>query len=363
MNKGLIHLARTVALTALVGGCAKKTVEQKAVIRPVVTYTVQAPEAGRVRVFSGTARAGVQTPISFRVGGEIMELPARMGMQVKAGDLIAKLDPKDYELQVKQNEAQLAQAEAQFEQAKANYERTRQLYETKSVSKSELDGQEASFKSAAAQVQSALKGLELSRQQLGYCTLMAPIAGSLDQVPVEVHQTVSAGQTIAMLSAGDNIDVSIGIPEALVSRVNVGDTAQVKFDAIPDAQFTARVSEVSTAAGESRAYPVKIRIVGKDERIRPGMVASATFSFKGDTGDSAITVPPVAVVPLPDGRRFVWVYAADQGTVTRRFVQVGSLTSEGLQIMEGLQPGEVIIIRGVHRLEEGMKVKLLPAQD
>jgi RND family efflux transporter MFP subunit len=280
MNKGLIHLARTVALTALVGGCAKKTVEQKAVIRPVVTYTVQAPEAGRVRVFSGTARAGVQTPISFRVGGEIMELPARMGMQVKAGDLIAKLDPKDYELQVKQNEAQLAQAEAQFEQAKANYERTRQLYETKSVSKSELDGQDASFKSAAAQVQSALKGLELSRQQLGYCTLMAPIAGSLDQVPVEVHQTVSAGQTIAMLSAGDNIDVSIGIPEALVSRVNVGDTAQVKFDAIPDAQFTARVSEVSTAAGESRAYRSKSGLSARTNGFGPAWWPRPRFHSK-----------------------------------------------------------------------------------
>ncbi|MFH0880312.1 MAG: efflux RND transporter periplasmic adaptor subunit [Lentisphaerota bacterium] len=346
-------------LTLLIPGCAQKEQAIPEVIRPVVTMTAVAPEAGRQRTFSGMAKASVETYLSFRISGEIRELPIKSGMTVKTGGLIAQLDTTDCELQVKQNEAQVAQAEAQLEQAKSEYERIRQLYESQSVSKSVLDGQQASFKSSQASRDAAQKGLELARQQLDYCTLRAPVEGLIDSVPFEAHQTISAGQTIAVMTSGDELEVDLGIPEALISKVHVGDSATVTFDAVAGEVFEAIVSEVSVRPGDSGAYPVNLKLLKPDSRIRPGMVAEATFSFESAGAAGVMVIPPAAVVPTPQGERFIWIVNPATETVTQRTVKVGALTSAGLEILEGLKPGEQLVIRGVHRLEDGMKVKLL----
>lgn len=329
-------------------------------VRPIVAIQAPAPEAERERSFSGTARAAVQTLLSFRVGGEIMELPARQGLAVKAGDLVARLDPKTCELQVKQNEAQLTQADAQLEQARAEYERVRQLYEAQNVSKSALDGQQAAYKSAQAQRDAALKVLELARQQLEYCTLRAPIDGDIADVPVEIHQTVAAGQSIATLNSGAALEVQLGMPEALISQVRPGLATRVSFEAVPGGGFQAVVSEVGVRANETGAYPIKLRLLEQDTRIRPGMTAEATFRFPAAAGAAGgIAIPPVAVVPTSEGGRYVWVFLPDRGVVTRRDVTIGDLTSDGLQILAGLQPGEWVVTRGVHRLAEGMAARRL----
>lgn len=344
------------AMLAAAPGCSRKSAPPPPVIRPVVTMAVPAAGQGARRAFSGAARAAVQTPLSFRVGGEIIHLPARRGQTVKAGELIARLDPRDYELQVKQNEAQLAQSAAQLEQAKAQYQRARQLYETSHISKSELDAHEAAFKSAQAQQESSRQALALARQQLDYCELRAPVDGALAAVPVEIHQTVAAGQTVANISAGDLMEIEVGIPEILIGQIAPGQAAEVVFEAIPGGRFAGQAAEIGIEIGAGGAYPVKVRLHQPDPRIRPGMVGEAFFSFPGG---GIIRIPPAAVVPAPDGSRYVWIYNEAGGDVSRRAVRIGDLTSDGLAVLDGLRPGERIVTRGVNRMEEGMRVKLL----
>ena len=358
---------RAIMLCAAVGAagmlacvsCKKKQEPVSAeVVRPVVTMTVQDQGAGRRRSFAGVAKASLYTPLSFRVGGTISELPAKVGMNVKAGDLVARLDVKDYELQWKQSQAQLAHADAQLAQAKANYERSRQLYEARNISKSELDSNEAGFKSAAAQKESSAKALELAQQQLAYCVLNAPMDGALAEVPVEVQQAVSAGQPVAMLSSGEGLEVEVGIPESVIGRIRIGDVASVRFEAIPGRVFKAAVSEVGIQMSASSTYLVKLKLLEQDPRVRIDMIAEATFSFVA--GENApVLVPAVAVVPTPGGERFVWVFQPESSTVAKRNVKIRDLTSDGLEIVEGLAPGETIVTRGVNRLSENMKVRLL----
>ncbi len=344
------------ALLPAAPGCARKEQPPPPVIRPVVTMTVPEPGQGARRAFSGVARAAMQTPLSFRVSGEIVALPARRGQPVKAGDLIARLDPRDYELQVKQNEAQLAQAAAQLEQARAQYQRGRQLYETQNISKSELDAHEAAFKSAQAQRDLSQQALELARQQLAYCELRAPVDGALAAVPVENHQTAAAGQTIATLSAGDLMEIEVGIPEALISQVAAGKPAEVIFEAVPDTRFAGHAVEIGIEVGATGAYPVKVRLAQTDPRIRQGMLGEAFFEFQAG---ATLRIPPGAVVPAPDGGRHVWVYDPAASHVSRRAIRIGDLTSDGLAVLDGLRPGERIVIRGVNRMEDGLRVKLL----
>jgi len=338
--------------------CSRQQAEEKEIIRPVFTMEVSEPSV-RQRTFSGTAKSSIATPLAFRVGGKILEIPAKAGLRVKAGDLIARLNSRDYDLQVQQSRAQLAQAAAQLKQSKAEYERVRRQYEANIVSKSALDSQQAAYMSALAGRNASQKGLEMTLQQLAYCTLSAPLAGVIASVPVEVHQTVAAGQTVVTLTAGDKMEIQLGLPEALIGSVSVGVPAGVTFDAVPGARLAGRVSEVGVETDASGTYPIKVRLLEKDARVRPGMVGEATFSFQRAGGGGLIVIPAAVVVPVPSGERYVWVYQPDSRTVAKRMVKIGALISAGLQITAGLKPGEIIVTRGVHQLTDGMKVRLL----
>ncbi len=342
--------------------CQKaEDVKTPEVVRPVVTAVAQAPGSVRVRLFSGSVRAAVLTPLGFRVSGTIRELTAERGMTVAADQVIARLDPKDYELQVKQSEAQLAQSQAQVEQAQSNFERSRQLYEARNIGKGELDNQEASYKSAVAARDALQKALEMARQQLGYCQLQAPTAGTISEVPVEIHQTVSAGQTVAVMSSDDNLELVIGVPEALIGQVRVGTAAEINFDTLPGTAFAATISEVGIDITSAGTYPVKLRLTERDPRIRIGMVGEARLDFAPAADGPVVLalIPAEAVFPSPDGKRHVWIYLAAAGKVKDREVQLGAMTSEGLEVISGLAPGDVVVTRGVNRLADGQKVRLL----
>ncbi|MDM8537209.1 efflux RND transporter periplasmic adaptor subunit [Desulfobacterales bacterium HSG17] len=341
------------------------------VIRPVRTIVVGAIDTGRERSFSGVAKAAVETRLSFRVGGEVDKLPAKIGMKLKKGDLIARLDPTDYELSVKQAQANLAQAQAQYTRAKSEYDRDRQLYEAGNISRSQLDRSLAAYKSGRAQTDAARKSVQLAKQQLKYTVLNAPLDGSIASIPIESHQTVAPGQTIATLTSGGELEMAIGIPESLIAQIHVKDMARINFDAIPNKDFKARVIEVGVEASETTTYPVKLQIMGKYENLRSGMVGQAILNFEAAT--NFITIPLVAVAASSKGEKYVWVFTPDKpgsnkivsgkGKVIRRAVSIGALTSNGLQVLKGLEPGEIIAVRGVHRLIQDMKVRNLPLTD
>jgi len=359
MKRCVFEAILAVFVGLLLFGCGEQEMAPPVVIRPVVTMT--APEIGvaRQRTFSGIAVADVETLLSFRVSGEIEYLPVGKGSSVNAGDIISRLDAADYVLQVKQSEAELANTQALHDQARGDYERSQKLYEADSTSKSALDGTRAAFKSAQASVEAAEKRLELAKKQLEYCVLRAPQDGVIASVSAEAHETVAAGQAIAVLTSGDTIEINLGIPAALISQVEIGDQCVVTFDAISEEEFAATVKEVGIQADASSTYPVSLVLQRTDPRMRLGMVVEAVLLFADDGGENAIIIPPVAIVATPDGDNFLWIYQPDSGTVTRRKIKIGALTSDGLQVLQGLTSGEIVVVRGVHQLTEGMQVKLL----
>ncbi len=338
-------------------GCSKEP-EIEEVIRPVVTTVVEEPPTAIERSFSGVAQGVLDTKLSFRVSGEIIRLQARIGLRVKEGDVIAQLEPTDYELKVEQARANLAQVRAQFVQADADYTRSKALYENANISKSALDASRASFNSAKAQVDATKKQLEQAEQQLSYTVLNAPQEGTIGEVPVEINQVIQAGRMIASLVSEEKIEMEVGIPEALITKVNEGDNAFLRFDTVADEPFPAEVTKVSVDASSSSTYVVKLAMLTEDSRIRPGMIGEATLIFNTIESERYILLPPMVVAGRLD-ERYIWIFDKGSESVTRRDIVPGELTSAGLQIKGGVTPGERVVTRGVHRLEEGMKVKLL----
>jgi RND family efflux transporter MFP subunit len=326
--------------------------------RSVVTMTVSSPSRGQVRLFSGTARPAVETRLSFRVAGKIQEIGVKVGVRVAAGHVAARLDSTDYELEVKRRRARVAEVEARLEQAGFEYDRVRSLYEVESVSKRELDQARAMFASARARREAALEALALARKKVEYCVLKVPLKGEVVSVPVEEHQSVQAGQPIAVLASLDVMEMQLGVPAGVISRIKSGDRARVSFDALSGQEFQAIVSEVGVETGPTTTYPLTLRLLEVHPAIRPGMVGHARFDFP-PPGNAPVVVPPQAVIQGAEQSAVVWVFDPDKESVHRREVQVGSLTSEGLQITSGLKSGARVVIRGVHRLEEGMRVRSL----
>jgi RND family efflux transporter MFP subunit len=329
-------------------------------LRPVRVMLVVASGGSRVRTFSGATRAGVESRLSFRVPGEVRRRAVKVGDHVQAGQLIAELDRTDYELQVQQAEAALAQAKASERKARADYDRIRQLYESENASRNDLDAARAAHESADAQVRSAGKQLELAQQQLYYTRLTAPVEGDVATVPVEVNENVQAGQTVAVLTAGGELEVRVAIPEVLISEITEGEPVEVTFDIMRGQAFGAVVTEVGVQPeGTATTYPVTVRLTSSDPGIRPGMAAEVAFRFTG-SGRESILVPPVAVGEDRQGR-FVFVVEPtgeeDVGVVHRRPVRVGSLTARGLEIVEGLEEGEILVTAGVSKLEDGLRVR------
>ncbi|HEX9654401.1 MAG TPA: efflux RND transporter periplasmic adaptor subunit [bacterium] len=341
--------------------CGGDRPQPQEILRPVRYTQVYSSGGVRMRTFSGVAKSGIESNLSFKVAGTVQQLAVKVGDKVRPGQTIARLDPEDYQLKVQQAQAALTQAIAQERNAGADYERVRSLYENNNASKSELDAKRALFESATAQVEAATKQLELARLQLSYTNLVSPTAGSIAAVYVEVNENVTAGKNIVLLTGGSQIDVDVSIPELLIKNIKEGDNVSVTFDAIPGKPYQATVTEVGVAAMTfATTFPVTVRLKDPDPEIRSGMAAEVTFQFQSTDQRERILVPPVAVTEDEQGRFVFVVEPADSGTgiVHRRNVQIGELAAEGLEVFSGLADGELVVTAGLSKIQDGLKVKL-----
>ncbi|WP_316897626.1 efflux RND transporter periplasmic adaptor subunit [Pseudodesulfovibrio indicus] len=346
-------------LVLLTTGCDRSPEPVPEQVRPVRTTVATRTDRSKLWTFAGTAEDALATKLSFRVSGKIVAFPGnQIGRRFAKGEVIARLDPSDYELQYRQARANMEQVRANFVRAKADMKRNSQLFDSRVISRGELDQVEADFKSFEAQLNASAKQLEIASKQLSYTTLKAPFDGWIGEVEADVHQNVSAGQAIATYNAGRQMKMYIAVPDTLIAQVHEGDEVTVVFDALPGRVLTGKVMEVSVESGMGSTYPVKVYLDNDDQAIRAGMSGHVAFTGLGSTG-TAFTLPPAAVVSETDSTRAVWVVDTATSTVTHRTVTVGQLTPAGLEILDGLKEGEVVVIRGVHSLEEGRKVRLV----
>jgi multidrug efflux pump subunit AcrA (membrane-fusion protein) len=303
--------------------------EAELVIRPVRYQVAYSTGGNRVRSFSGTARAGVESRISFRVPGSIQRVAVELGDAVRAGQLLAELDDEDYRLQVQRAEAGLSQARAQARNAEADYARARQLYENANLSRSELDAARTASESAASSVNAYERELELARLQLSYTRLRAPVAGAVASVNVEVNENVQTGQVVVLLTSGSNLEVEVDVPGVLITGIGL-------------------------------TFPVTVRLVDSATDIRPGIAAEVGFLFES-TSQRVVYLLPAAAVGEDREGRFVFVVEPTEeglGIIERRPVSVGELTAEGLEVLEGLADGDRVVTAGWSKIEPGLIVRL-----
>ena len=341
--------------------CGGKTEEvQVETIKPVKYGKVIISGGLQLKTFSGTAKSATEANLSFRTNGQLQSLKVKVGDKVKRGQVLGALDNKDAQLSYQQAKASLDNAIVQRNNSKSNLERTKQLYQASNVSLSEYDQAKASYANANSQYENAVKSLDLQQRQLSYFTLIAPTNGIVASVAVEENEVVQAGAPVVTITAGKEIEIEVGIPEAYISKINKDDEVTVSFSSLKNKSFKGRITEVPYSAGTSAVYNVTLAVINPTNDIRPGMSSDITFEFGNSNHEENLIVPTKAVGEGPDGK-FVYTLKEADGNyiVEKRPVTIGDITVDGFIVLRGLAEGELVATAGLKSLYNGRKVKLL----
>lgn len=335
------RLLALVAVLALLSGCGRQTAPPEAA-RPVLTQVVEETSADEVLTYSGEVRSRYETALAFRIPGKITARLVDTGAMVRAGQVLARIDPADTALSA-------AATSAQLDLAAADLQRFRNLRERNFVSEAALDAKETTFK--AARVQN-----DLARNQSSYTELKADQPGVVGLISAEVGQVVAAGQTVMRLARADTLEVAIAIPEVRMPEVHALGAAEVSLWADAQASYAGTLREVSPIADPvTRTYAARVSIRDPDSRVLLGMTAKVRF-LRPD-GKARLTVPLTAIFQH-DGRPALWVVNADQSVVLRP-VSVASYREDTAVLAGGVEAGERVVVAGVHKLTNGDRIAVI----
>ena len=340
----------------LLTGCQQEARERQEVIRPVKLFEVADPEQQQLRHFPGRVTATDEAEISFRIPGQIDRIEVKQGDEVSEGQLLASLDNRDI-----RNELQDRQAN--YELAKVEFDRASSLLSKKVISQSSYD-------TASARLKSAEAALQLSRDRLAYSALRAPFGGRVAQKLAEAHQQVQAQQPVMVLQSNKQLDVSIQVPESIVSHVNRqsldGDYQPVvSFPGAPGQTFPVSYKEHATLVTPgTQSYEVILTLPAPiNLTVLPGMTATVMIDLRqilSVQDHSGFVLVPVTAVGRndADNKTVVWLFDEATGQVKPIEVTTGRITEAGVQV-SGINPGDQIVTAGLSQLYDGMVVKPL----
>ena len=325
-------------------------------VRAVKVMTVRSGNLLAAQEFSGEVRPRIESRLGFRVAGKLVRREVELGQRVKAGQVLARLDPQDYRLAADAAQAQLGAAVTNRDLAAADFKRFKELREQNFISGAELERREATLKAAQAQVDQAQAQLTSQRNQGSYATLVADVAGVVTAVEAEPGQVVSAGQPVVRVAQDGARDAVFAVPEDKLGLMRDGSAVDVRVWP-GQTQLAGRVREVSASADPvTRTYQVKVAL---QVREQPPLGATVTVQPKVKNGErvAAIKLPTSAL--RQDGQATaVWVLDPKTMTVASLPVQIATADGNEVVVAAGLKEGQQVVTAGVHVLSPGQKVML-----
>jgi membrane fusion protein, multidrug efflux system len=345
----------------LLFGCKSKEESKQISLRPVKYQIVGSSESATIRTFSAIAQAGDEIELSFRSSGIITELNVDVGDVVNKGDLIARLDNIQANLSYQQSISNVNGAQSTLNTAITNLARIKTLYEKGSKSLRDYESAKNTFDNAEAQYESAMQNKGIEATQVSFGFIYASAGGTIVRKEKELNENVRPGQLIAVLNAGDELNIQVGLPESVINQVTLDMKARITFSAIADT-IDGKVFEISPVAESSSAtYPVKLTIDNSYKDIRPGMAANVTFVFPNENSNTDIPIIPVKAVGEDGVGNFVFLIESegeDQAKVIKQYVDLGELTPDGFEVVKGLSNGQKIATAGLQTLLDNQKVRL-----
>lgn len=305
--------------------------------------------------YSGEVRAQHETDLAFRVAGRVTRRVVDLGAEVKAGQVLATLDPEDFMLATRAAQARLTAAEAEARLAQQDLQRFTELRTKNFISQAELDRRRAASDAANAQVRQLRADATRQGNQQDYTRLTAPHAGVITALNFESGQVVAAGQPIARLARTGEPEIKIDIPENAIDALRTAKLFTVRLWSAPDIAYTGQLRELSPVADTaSRTYNARVRFEKPDAAVRLGMTATVEV---GAAATPQLSVAQSALFRV-NSQPQVWVVDRKTSKVASRAVQIGALQGERAVVAAGLAAGEWVVTAGIHKLAPGQQVRL-----
>ncbi len=326
-------------------------------VRAVKVMTVGESGSANDAEFSGEVRARIESNLAFRVAGKLLSRPAEIGQRVKAGALLAHIDPQDYRVTAEAAAAQLVAAQTNRDVAGADFKRYQDLHAQGFISAAELQRREAAYISAQAQWKQAHAQSAVQGNQSGYTRLLADGAGIVTSVDANAGQVVAAGQPVVRLALDGPRDVVFSVPEDKLAQVKPGNKVKVR-QWVDGQVLEAVVRDVSASADAvTRSFIAKAAL---PKEADPVLGSTVTVSMA--LGGLAKTIKlPTSALRLEAGSTSVWVLDPNTLTVKAQPVEVQTADGNDAVVTAGLQNGDQVVLSGVHVLTSGQKVSIFGA--
>lgn len=330
----------------LLSSCAQRTQETKGE-QTVKIDTVLSANAQTFLQFPGKVKAAQDISLAFRVSGTINKIHVKDGTKVREGQLLAELDPTDYQVQ-------LEATEAEYQQIKAEAERVIALYKENGTTPNAHDKAVYGLRQITAKYKH-------HQDQLAYTRLYAPFSGYVQKHLFEAHETVGAGMPVLSMVSAGMPEVEINLPAAEYIRREQFNRYHCTFDIYPGQIYPLKLISVTPKANANQLYSMRLQIVTDKQAIpSPGMNTMVTI-YCDDDESHALSVPTNAILQKNE-KAYVFVYNPSDHTVQSRPIVLQRLLNNGRSLItsEQLRPGEQVVSSGVHHITDGDKVKPLP---
>ena len=316
------------------GGMATQVVAVKAVRQPV---TEQLSIVGNVL-------ANEMVELKSEVDGRVVAIRFEEGQRVETGQMLVELNSGEIE-------AMLAESEANQRLAAAKWDRAKGLLTTRAVSQQEADEAKAGYDMNAAKVGQMREGLRNTK-------ITAPFGGVIGARHISPGQVITKTTNIATLSDIDTVKIEGNVPERFLAQAKVGQRFQISIAAFPGEKFDGEVYFIAPQVDPvNRTGTIKAKVANADLRLKPGMFASAELTLK--VKEDAVVIPEAAL--MPQGESVAVIVVDDTLTAQMRPVKLGVRIAGRVEIVEGLQGGETVVVEGWQKTRPGGKVKLAPA--
>ncbi|MNS04863.1 Macrolide export protein MacA [compost metagenome] len=369
------HLTLSLAVVLLLAGCGgKKEAEKPAEATTPTSIAVQVQPADRGAIqtaltLSGDIKPALETQLASKVGGRLEYLMVDEGTRVGAGQVIGRIDPKDYQLQVLQAQASLASAQANrasamtsLATAQDNANRLESLFKEGGVSaqqmistRNQVAAARNQVAAADAQIAQARATIALNQSQLAQTDIKAPYAGVVTKKSAEVGTMLSPMTPVATLAATSNLELKVPVGQASLGGVRVGQPASFTVPTYAGRTFTAKVADISpTIDPKTRTGSITLRIPNPKGELAPGMFARVTLPTAART--DAILVSPASVV-VEGEQNFVFVVEGEKAV--RKPVSLGMRTTDAVEVTSGIQPGDKVVTLGQGMLQPDDRVHIV----
>ena len=372
-NQKATLLLALVMSTVIVTACGKKddakTVTASAGGKDAIAAKAEAPRPVRfmqvgmsslsdISYLPGEVRPRFEQRYGFRVPGKISRRLVDVGQEVKAGQVLAVLDSQDVLPAINAQAAQVEVAKTDFKLQQSELRRQQELRDKGFVSGAALERQAATSEASDARVKAALSQLASAQNGLNFQTLRADKAGVVIAVDAEAGSVVSAGQSVVRVAQLGEKEIIVNVPERAVGLLKTARGFAAQFDAIPGKLYAAKLRELSPAAdAASRTYTARLSIINADDALKLGMSATVRL----DLGAAEAIVVPNTALYTRDNSTRVWLVDRATETVKAVEIKTGESTNDGVRVVSGLKPGDLVVTAGANLLQLGQKVRLLDA--